>query len=71
MCTPTLLQQLTEYLNQAETLADDALVKARLERIALSLDYTKRMVNVFRERDATKAATGSTPPSTSGAPICS
>jgi hypothetical protein len=56
--TPALLERLTACLDEARAVADDELVKARLERIALSLEYTKRLVNVFGLRDKARAAKG-------------
>jgi len=43
--TPVVCQQLTEFLAEAQRLAKDDKVKARLEKIAVSLAYTKEFAN--------------------------
>jgi hypothetical protein len=56
--TPEILAKTTEYLKQANKLAKDELVKARLERIRYSLEYAKRVVKFYRLRNWARNSKG-------------
>ncbi len=58
--TPELLRQLEGHLDEARALATDQAVRARIERITLSIAYTQRMVRVLRLREEARTATGPT-----------
>ncbi|MBN1343189.1 MAG: hypothetical protein JXQ73_10940 [Phycisphaerae bacterium] len=55
---PELMVKLHGFLEEARRAAVDATVKARIERIALSLDYANRLVRGFRLKDEAAKADG-------------
>ena len=54
--TPRLLAELRKQLRNAEKLAEDEKVTARIEKIKLSLDFTERVMDYFRLRESAMAS---------------
>jgi hypothetical protein len=49
--TPQVLETLAAHLDEAQRLAEDDLVKRRLERMACSFEYTRRFMHVVHTAD--------------------
>ncbi|MHC4122540.1 MAG: DUF4838 domain-containing protein [Planctomycetota bacterium] len=56
--TPKILKKMSEYYQQSNKLAEDELVKSRLERIGCSLEYTKKLVKFFQLRNRAQISKG-------------